>query len=72
MDLSPLFDIALIATTYLIGRGVGLRRGREESTSTVVLLYLDGTPAGSVRIDGVTVIPNATHIDLTRPDHPPF
>lgn len=35
-------------------------------------LYLDGTPAGSVRIDGVTVIPNATHIDLTRPDHPPF
>ena len=65
-----MWDYALavlaLATMYLAGRWVG-RQAAPDSTSTVIVINLDGEHVGTVKIDGVLVVPNASYVRMTPP-----
>lgn len=67
-DLTTLAILAGFVIFYAVGRGIGKAVGREESTNTVIVVQLDGETVGSVKIAGVLVVPNATHLMTPRPE----
>ncbi len=62
--------IAGMVLMYGLGRSIGKAAGRDEGTSTVIIVNLDGETVGTVKIDGVLVIPNAGFIPRTSGDTP--